>query len=122
MLETFVEFTFEAAHQIPPFSGIHGHTFRAVVHLTGERDPVFGWTHNLYEVEEVIAATKKLIDNSYLNEIEGLEVPSIENVAEWLWNRFEPKLPGLDPISLSRGFDGAQEGRVFSGRRMKSAA
>lgn len=122
MLETFVEFTFEAAHKIPPFSGIHGHTFRVVVHLTGERDPVFGWTHNLYEVEEVIASTKKLLDNRYLNEVEGLEVPSLENVAEWLWNRLEPQISGLDRISLSRGFDGAQEGCVYSGGRVKSAA
>lgn len=121
MLETFIEFTFEAAHQIPPYSGIHGHTFRVVVYLSGERDPVFGWTHNLYDVEDVIATTKKMLDNSFLNEIEGLDVPSLENVAVWLWNRLDKQLSGVDRVSVSRGLDGSQEGCVYSGR-LKTAA
>ena len=54
MLETFVEFTFEAAHQIPPYSGMHGHSFKVVVYLNGKPDPVFGWTHNLYDVEAAV--------------------------------------------------------------------
>ncbi len=116
MLETFIEFTFEAAHKVPPYSGVHGHSFRVVMYLTGERDPVFGWTHNLYDVEDVIASTKKILDNSYLNDIEGLEVPSLENVAVWLWNRIDGVLPGLDRVSVSRGMDGSQEGCVYSGR------
>jgi 6-pyruvoyltetrahydropterin/6-carboxytetrahydropterin synthase len=122
MLETFVEFTFEAAHEVPPYSGIHGHTFRVILYLTGERDPVFGWTHNLYDVEEVIASTKRLLDNSFLNQIDGLEVPSLENVATWLWARLDQQIAGLDRISIARGMDGSQEGCVYSGRRLKSAA
>ena len=59
MLETFVEFTFEAAHKVPPYSGIHGHTFKAVIFLKGQRDPVYGWTHNLYDVEDVIGRFKR---------------------------------------------------------------
>ena len=89
MLETFVEFTFEAAHQIPPYSGMHGHSFKVVVYLNGKPDPVFGWTHNLYDVEAAMTATKNQLDHSYLNEIEGLEVPSLENVAYWIWHRLD---------------------------------
>jgi 6-pyruvoyltetrahydropterin/6-carboxytetrahydropterin synthase len=122
MLETFIEFTFEAAHSLPPYSGIHGHTFRVTVYLTGEQDPVFGWTHNLYEVEEVIAATRKQLDNSFLNEIDGLAVPSLENVATWIWSRLNESLVGLDRIAISRGMDGSQEGCVYSGRRLRNAA
>src|SRR5574337_2042637 len=98
MLETFVEFTFEAAHKIPPYSGLHGHTFKAVVYLTGKRDPVFGWTHNLYDVEAVVERVKRQLDNSYLNEIDGLEVPSIENVAAWIWHRLDDEVAGLDRV------------------------
>lgn len=122
MLETFIEFTFEAAHQVPPFSGVHGHTFKAVVYLTGERDPVFGWTHNLYDLEEVIGNLRKQLDNRYLNEIEGLEVPSLENVAAWIWHRLDPQVSGLDRVVVRRGVEGASEGCCYSGRDLRDAA
>src|SRR3954454_24084073 len=98
MLETFVEFTFEAAHQIPPHSGLHGHSFKVVIYLTGEPDPVFGWSHKLYEVEATVAATKQQLDHGYLNDIAGLAVPPLENVARWIWHRLDNELPGLDRV------------------------
>ena len=122
MLETFVEFTFEAAHQIPPHSGLHGHSFKVVVFLTGKPDSVFGWSHNLYDVEEVISTTKLALDHSYLNDIEGLEVPSLENVAAWIWRRLDKDLPGLDRVLVRRGLDGAGEGCSYSGRTLQDAA
>jgi 6-pyruvoyltetrahydropterin/6-carboxytetrahydropterin synthase len=121
VLETFIEFTFEAAHQIPPYSGLHGHSFTVVVYLTGERDPTYGWTHNLYEVEAILTATKQRLNNSYLNEIPGLEVPTLENVAVWISNQLAPTLPGLDRVLIRRGISGAAEGCSYSaGRRAVS--
>jgi 6-pyruvoyltetrahydropterin/6-carboxytetrahydropterin synthase len=122
MLETFVEFTFEAAHQIPPYSTLHGHSFRVVIYLRGERDSVFGWTHNLYEVEAALAETKRSLQNAYLNEIEGLEVPTLENIAAWIWQRVDPLIPGLDRVLVRRGIEGAGEGCCYSGRSLRSAA
>ena len=122
MLETFVEFTFEAAHQIPPFSTLHGHSFRVVVFMTGERDPKFGWSHNLYDVDAAISETKRRLHDSYLNEIEGLEVPSLENVAVWIWRQLDPVLPGLDRVVVRRGIEGAGEGCCYSGRAVRNAA
>ena len=122
MLETFIEFSFEAAHKVPPYSGVHGHTFKATVYLNGERDPIFGWTHNLYDLEAVIGGLKQQLDNSYLNEIDGLEVPSLENVAVWIWDRLDNQVAGLDRIMLRRGLDGAGEGCCYSGRTMRDAA
>jgi len=122
MLETFVEFTFEAAHQLPPHSGLHGHSFKAVVYLTGKPDRVFGWTHNLYDVEAIIDATRKVLDHSYLNEIEGLEVPSLENVAAWIWHRLDKEIAGVDRVLVRRGVDGAGEGCSYSGRVLRDAA
>jgi 6-pyruvoyltetrahydropterin/6-carboxytetrahydropterin synthase len=122
MLETFVEFTFEAAHQIPPFSTLHGHTFKAVIYLKGCRDPVFGWTHNLYEVEVLLAETKRQLNNAYLNEIDGLEVPTLENVAAWIWHRLDSVLPGLDRVLVRRGADGTGEGCCYTGERTVTSA
>ena len=116
MTETFKEFTFEAAHQVPPHSGLHGHSFKVVVFLQGERDPVFGWSHNLYEVESAIEQVKSQLDHKYLNAIDGLEVPSLENMAQWLWQELDTKLVGLDRVTVSRGFDGSAEGCTCSRR------
>ena len=116
MQETFIEFTFEAAHQTPPFSGLHGHSFRARVYLRGEPDPVYGWSHNLYEVEPVIAGMRDELDHKYLNDVAGLEVPSLENVTRWLWQRLDGRLRGVDRVELRRGADGSAEGCCFSGR------
>jgi 6-pyruvoyltetrahydropterin/6-carboxytetrahydropterin synthase len=122
MLETFVEFTFEAAHQIPPFSTLHGHSFRVVVFMVGEPDPVFGWSHNLYDVAAVLEDTKRCLHDCYLNDIEGLEVPSLENIAVWIWNRLDKSLPGLDRVVVRRGMEGSGEGCSYQGRPARSAA
>ncbi|AWC24408.1 6-carboxytetrahydropterin synthase [Aminobacter sp. P9b] len=116
MVETFKEFTFEAAHQLPPFSGLHGHSFRVSVHLVGAPDPVFGWPANLYEVEKRIEIVRKTLDHTYLNDIEGLSVPSIENIARWIWEQMEDHFPQLDRVAVARGADGQAEGTVYRGR------
>jgi 6-pyruvoyltetrahydropterin/6-carboxytetrahydropterin synthase len=116
MIESFKEFAFEAAHQLPPFSGLHGHTFKVTVFLTGEPDPVFGWSHNLYRVTTAVNVVKEQLDHRYLNEIEGLANPSLENVARWIWERLDQEIEGVDRIVVRRGVDGDAEGCTYSGR------
>ena len=116
MIETFKEFTFEAAHQLPPFSGLHGHSFRVGVHLSGAPDPVFGWPANLYEVEQRIEMVRKILDHKYLNDIDGLAIPSLENIARWIWEQMENEIPQLDRVTVARGPDGQVEGTVYRGR------
>jgi 6-pyruvoyltetrahydropterin/6-carboxytetrahydropterin synthase len=124
---TFKEFSFEAAHQIPPHSGLHGHSFKVEIALGGEPDPVFGWSANLDEVDRAIDGVRRLIDHRYLNDVEGLEVPSLENVARWIWQRLGAELPGLRRVTVRRGADGQAEGCVYegeheAGRRRRPAA
>lgn len=118
--ETFVEFTFEAAHALPPFAPLHGHSFKTALFLRGAPDPVYGWSHNLYEVEKVIAEVREEVDHRLLNDF--IEAPSLENVAQWLWRRFEPRIPGLDRLTLSRGRDGSAEGCTCSRGLMAAGA
>ncbi|MER8438708.1 6-carboxytetrahydropterin synthase [Mesorhizobium sp. M1312] len=114
MVETYKEFTFEAAHQLQPFSGLHGHTFRVRVHFRGSPDAVFGWPANLYEVEPRISSVQKVLDHTYLNDIDGLAVPSLENIAKWIWDNLAPHSPQIDRITVSRGPDGQAEGCTYS--------
>ena len=40
------------------------------------------------------------LDHTYLNEIPGLENPTLELMSKWLWTRLAPKLPGLSEIII----------------------
>jgi len=110
MLETFKQFTFEAAHQTPPYSSLHGHSFKVCVYLRGNPDPVYGWSHNLSDVESAVEAVRREIDHKYLNDIEGLEIPTLENVTAWLFSRLSGALSGVDRVVVQRGMDGQAEG------------
>ena len=116
MQQTLKEFGFEAAHQTPPHSELHGHSFRVEVALTGTPDPVFGWSHNLDEVEPVIDAVRRELDHRYLNDIEGLSVPTLENVARWIWQRLNTRLDGLERVVVRRGQPGVSEACAYSGK------
>ena len=124
MLHTFKEFAFEAAHQTPPFSGLHGHSFRAEITLGGSPDPVFGWSHNLYEVDPIVESIRRELDNKCLNDIEGLAVPTLENVARWIWDRLAGRLDGLKCVTVRRGHAGSSEGVSYVGDQLppKTAA
>ena len=115
LIETFKEFTFEAAHSLPPYAGLHGHTFRAAVYITGVPDPEFGWVCNQYELEMHIESIRRALDHKYLNDIEGLSVPSLENVARWIWNHLSDRVRGLDRVIVQRGTDGQAEGCTYRG-------
>ena len=110
MMETFREFTFEAAHRTTPSTPLHGHTFVVTVTFSGEPHPEFGWSHDLDEIEPVIAALRKRLDHSYLNDIEGLAMPSLENVSRWIWHRLEPQIIGLQSVTVRRGAKGHGDG------------
>ena len=116
MIETFKEFSFEAAHKVPPYSDIHGHSFRVSVHIRGEVDEIYGWAANMYEVDGKIEGVREMLDHRYLNDVEGLEIPSLENLCTWVWNKLSNTIAGLDSISVVRGMPGSQEGCTYRPR------
>ena len=121
MIETYKEFVFEAAHQVPPHSTLHGHTFKVGVVFRGEPDPIYGWAENLDRVEADIETLRKRIDHSYLNDIDGLECPSLENVARWVWRHLEKDYPTLATVSVTRGSAGNAEGCTYYGETYRQA-
>ncbi|MCO6415703.1 6-carboxytetrahydropterin synthase [Siccirubricoccus sp. KC 17139] len=111
---TFRDFAFDAAHKTTPDTPLHGHSFKVRVVMSGDPDPVYGWSHDLLEVAPVLDSVRKQLDHRYLNDIEGLEMPTLENVARWIWNRLDAALPGLQRVELWRGAEGAAEGTIYS--------
>lgn len=110
MIEVFKEFTFEAAHSIPPYSNVHGHSFLVEVVVRGESDGKFGWPVSLSDIEPHVRDVQKALDHKFLNEIDGLEVPSLENLAGWIWQRLGAQIEGIHRIMVRRGHAGQSEG------------
>lgn len=104
--EIFREITFESAHRLPQVpeghkcGRLHGHSYRARVWVRGEVDPQLGWFMDLGVLREKLEPVRLALDHRYLNEIEGLENPTSEVVARWMWERLAPALPGLVRIEI----------------------
>lgn len=102
--EVFREFGFEAAHHLPNVAPghkcarLHGHSFRVRVHVTGEVDPGAGWVVDFGDIAAACAPVRDALDHRYLNEIPGLENPTSEVLAAWIWERLAPTLPGLSMV------------------------
>ena len=105
-MDLFADFTFEAAHRLPNVppehkcSRLHGHSFRVRVTVTGPVDPVLGWVIDFADVKRAFAPLHAILDHHYLNEIEGLENPTSEVLAIWLWERLKPVLPMLSAVEV----------------------
>ena len=103
-MEIFKEFRFEAAHRLPNVpeghkcARLHGHSFRVEVHVRGDVDPTLGWVMDFAEIKAACRPVIDQLDHYYLNEIEGLENPTSEVLARWIWARLKPILPMLDRI------------------------
>src|SRR4051794_11736019 len=102
--EIFKEFTFEAAHRLPlvpdghKCARLHGHSFRVEIHVGGPVRPDTGWVMDFGDIKTAFKPFYDQLDHNYLNEIEGLENPTSENLARWIWERLEDRLPGLARI------------------------
>jgi 6-pyruvoyltetrahydropterin/6-carboxytetrahydropterin synthase len=100
-------FQFEAAHLLPLLPKthkcrrLHGHSFKVEVAVEGECDPKLGWLMDYADISAAFKPTWKKLDHFYLNEIHGLENPTSENVAAWIWKRLKHKLPMLTEIIVA---------------------
>lgn len=118
-MDIFKEFTFDSAHFLPNVPvghkcrGMHGHTYRLVVYISGELDKELGWVMDFADVKKVIDPIINQVDHKLLNEIEGLENPTCEFIAIWLWNSIKPELPAMTKIELH---ETPTSGVVYTGK------
>jgi 6-pyruvoyltetrahydropterin/6-carboxytetrahydropterin synthase len=100
-------FQFEAAHLLPhlPKSHkcrrLHGHSFKVELALAGECEPRLGWLMDYAAISEAFKPIHQRLDHYYLNEIPGLENPTSENIAAWIWRRLKPRLPLLTEVVVA---------------------
>lgn len=100
-------FYFEAAHLLPNLPTehkcrrLHGHSFQVEVAIQGECDPTLGWVMDYADLSAAFEPLRQQLDHYYLNEIEGLQNPTSENIAKWIWQRLTPVLPLLTEIVVA---------------------
>lgn len=117
-MDIFKRFTFEAAHLLPNLPEghkcrrLHGHSFTVELHLSGPQAAPEDWVMDFADVAETFAPIHERLDHRYLNEIEGLENPTSEAIARWIWARLKPALPALDKVVL---FETCDAGCVYRG-------
>jgi 6-pyruvoyltetrahydropterin/6-carboxytetrahydropterin synthase len=118
-MRIYKEFLFEAAHYLPsaplgsPNARVHGHSFRARVTIDGVPGAATGYVFHFDELAGAMAEAHDALDHRLLNEIDGLEAPTLERIAMWLWNRLQNRVPGLAEIEIAR--DSCREGAIYSG-------
>lgn len=118
-MRIYKEFTFEGAHYLPsapeghPNRRIHGHSFRVRVSIDGEPDTDTGLVFPLDDLKQAIDELRGQLDHNFLNEVEGLENPTLELITKWLWDKLHNRVPGLAEIAISR--DTCNEGCVYTG-------
>ena len=99
-------FTFDSAHWLPQVPEdhkcrrLHGHTYTVVLGLEGKLDPVMGWVQDFGEVSQAFRPLYQAMDHHCLNEIEGLENPTAEVMAAWIYAQLKPTLPLLADVTV----------------------
>lgn len=104
--EIYREFTFESAHRLPHVPDghkcgrLHGHSYRVQIHVRGAVGSETGWVQDFGEIKAAFKPIEAQLDHNYLNEVEGLENPTSEVLARWIWQRIEPELPNISAVQV----------------------
>jgi 6-pyruvoyltetrahydropterin/6-carboxytetrahydropterin synthase len=105
-MEIWKDFTFEAAHRLPNLPAdhkcarLHGHSFKARIYVAGPMDVTLGWVVDFSEIKAAFKPLERQLDHQYLNDVPGLENPTSENIAIWIWEKLKPVLPGLSKVTV----------------------
>ena len=117
-MEIFKEFSIEAAHRLPHVpeghkcARLHGHSFKVTIFVEGPVGDSTGWIMDFGDIKSAFAPIYQQLDHHYLNDIQGLENPTSENLAAWIWHQLKPRLPLLSCIQIK---ETCTSGCIFRG-------
>jgi len=100
--------TFDAAHRLPahpegaPYTRLHGHSFRIEATVRGPAEGPVGWVADLGALDAALREIASELDHGLLNEIPGLESPTLEALCVYVSDRLGPRFPGLSRVVVSR--------------------
>lgn len=113
-------FVFDAAHQLAAnvqpghlYAGLHGHSFDCELTFRGTPDARTGWIRDFAELQAICDSLRDQLDHKYLNEIPGLERPTLERICAWIWDKVAAQAPELIRVRVHRG--SFREGCTYTG-------
>jgi 6-pyruvoyltetrahydropterin/6-carboxytetrahydropterin synthase len=118
MMTIFRQFTFDSAHFLPYVAEdhkcrqMHGHTYKLTIYMTAEPDEQLGWVMDFADVKKVMTPILDIVDHKTLNNVPGLENPTCELLAKWLWDKIKQEIPILSKIEL---YETPKSGVVYEG-------
>lgn len=124
-MELYKRFQIEAAHRLPNVPAghkcarLHGHSFRIRIVIEGPVSEPAGWVMDFADVGKAFEPLYKQLDHHYLNDIEGLENPTSEHLARWIWVRLKPELPDLSAVEVA---ETCNSGCIYRGAADNTAA
>ena len=114
----FKKYFFDAAHYLSDlgdnqnYKKMHGHSYEVTITLSGEVNQDKNWVMDLERLDKLTKPVISLLDHSTLNDVVGLEKPTSENIAKWLWLNLKKKVPNLVRVEVNRPRIG---GCIFTG-------
>ena len=105
-MQLFVEIGFEAAHCLPHVdpdhkcARVHGHSYRVRIDVEGPVGAESGWVMDFADLKAAVEPVRLELDHRYLNDLDGLDNPTAERIAEWLWARLAPSVPLLSAVEV----------------------
>jgi 6-pyruvoyltetrahydropterin/6-carboxytetrahydropterin synthase len=117
-MEIYKQFGIEAAHRLPNVpeghkcANLHGHSFQVILYAAGAVDENTGWVMDFADIKAAFQPLYMQLDHHYLNDIPGLENPTSENLARWIWTHLKPSLPSLSKIVVQ---ETCTSGCVYTG-------
>lgn len=118
-MEIYKDITFEAAHLLPNLpkdhkcGRLHGHSFLVRVTLNGPIDEKTGWVKDFADIKKAFKPIYEQLDHNYLNDVSGLENPTSENLAKWIWDRLKNNLTHLTAIEVK---ETCSSGCIYRGK------
>ena len=116
----YKKFNIESARSIPnlpkthPCHHIHGHSFKIIISVKGPVNKQNGFVVDFQDIDDAFSSFKKELDHSYLNDIEGLQNPTSENICIWIWDKIQSSLPNIYKIEIK---ETDSTGCIYKGER-----
>lgn len=117
-MEIYKDFSFDSAHFLPyvpdghKCKNMHGHTYKLRVFIKGTPDPQLGWIMDFKELKDIVNPLIDRLDHKLINDVEGLDNPTAENITIWIWEMIKPLLHNLSKIEL---YETPTTGVIYSG-------
>ena len=105
-MDIYKEFWLEAAHWLPHVpeghkcGRLHGHSFKVIITVSGEPDENSGWIMDFADIKSAFKPIYDQLDHHCLNHVDGLDNPTSENLAVWIWHKLHPSLPLLSKVEV----------------------